>query len=77
MPEYWVLTTGSRDYRDSCRVESSLLAVQRKLGVPGAAVGVVHGAARGADRPITEHYGVANGVCRSKRLRRMDTCAVK
>lgn len=54
MTEHWVLATGSREWRDLCRIESSLLRIQRKLGVPGASMGVVHGGAQGADRLVDE-----------------------
>jgi hypothetical protein len=48
--EYWVLVTASREWRDRQRMRASSLAVQRHVGAPGAAMGIVHGAARGGDQ---------------------------
>jgi hypothetical protein len=48
--EYWVLVTASRQWRDRQRMRASLLAVQRHFGAPGAAMGIVHGAAHRGDR---------------------------
>lgn len=47
----WVLVTSSRDVTQAYRprVRSALVAVQEKRGLPGWAMGMVHGAARGGD----------------------------
>ena len=50
MVEHWVLVTASREWRDRQRMRVAFLAVQRHLGAPAAAMGIVHGAARGGDR---------------------------
>ncbi|HEX5145345.1 MAG TPA: SLOG family protein [Mycobacterium sp.] len=50
MTAYRVLVTGSREWRDRDRVETSLRAVLDRWGGPARAMVVVHGAARGADR---------------------------
>jgi hypothetical protein len=45
-----VLVTASRQWHDRQRIRAAWLAVQRRFGAPGAAMGIVHGAARGGDR---------------------------
>lgn len=45
-----MLVTASREWRDRQRMRSSFLAVQRRFGAPAAAMGIVHGAARGGDQ---------------------------
>jgi hypothetical protein len=54
VPEHWLLVTASREWRDRQHMRASFLAVQRRLGVSAAALGVVHGAARGGDRMADE-----------------------
>jgi len=48
--QYWVLVTASRQWRDRQRMRAALLAVQQRFGAPAAAMGIVHGAARGGDQ---------------------------
>jgi len=50
MAQYWVLVTASRQWRDRQRMRAALLAVQRRFDAPPAAMGIVHGAARGGDQ---------------------------
>ena len=50
MTEHWLLVTASREWRDRQRMRASFLAVQQRLGAPAAAMGIVHGAARGGDQ---------------------------
>lgn len=48
--EHWVLITASREWRDRARMRATFLAIQRRLNAPAAAMGIVHGAARGGDQ---------------------------
>ena len=50
MTEHWLLVTASREWCDRQRMRASFLAVQEWLGAPAAAMGIVHGDARGGDR---------------------------
>lgn len=54
MTEHWLLVTASRQWRDRQRMRAAFLAIQRRLGAPAAAMGIVHGAARGGDRMADE-----------------------
>jgi len=54
MVEHWVLVTASREWTDRQRMRASFLAVQLRFGAPAAAMGIVHGAARGGDRMADE-----------------------
>lgn len=49
-PEHWLLVTASREWHDRQRMQASFIAVQQRLNAPAAAMGIVHGAARGGDR---------------------------
>lgn len=48
--EHWLLVTASREWHNRQRMRAAFLAVQQRLGAPAAAMGIVHGAARGGDQ---------------------------
>jgi hypothetical protein len=52
--EHWLLVTASREWRDRQRMQASFLSVQQRFGGPAAAMGIVHGAARGGDQLADE-----------------------
>ena len=80
MAQYWVLVTASRQWYDRERMQAALLAVQQRFGAPAAAMGIVHGAARGGDQladDIAQELGWATDpvACTAQQWARYGRCA--